>query len=308
MLKEKGEKLKKIESYQEMSKLIFSCFKKNVMTNCFLSKEDWEFEINNKSVYYFMVENSLFLIREREKFFILNYYLNDWNIEKIKIEMQQEISKPVVVEVVSKNILDESYLKQQELFFQLGMQKTLERVRFQNVEQVENLASEKENLLVTSENINNEIDTKFESDFESESEITFANIDDLAGILELLHSSFNLYYGCIPTQEKLSEDIQKNFVYIAKKENRILGVLHFEKSDKQTEIRHLAVDKDFRGKGIANHLMRIYGSEIKVPRRIVWTGVDNIPAQKLYQKYGYQKDGYVSSVFYCENLLRDRKG
>lgn len=293
--------MKLIENYNILSKLIFSHFKKNLVTNCFLSKEEWELEIQAKKAYYFEIEKNLFLFRNRDEFWILNYYLND--ISTAKTELEKYNSKPIVVEIVSKNISDETYHKQQELFNQLGWNKKLERERFEKTETLENLnqletVSERENFEnVKKENVMQQASLK---NIEEKLKVLVARNEDVEKILELLRDSFNPYYGCIPTKQKLEDDISKNFVYIAKKEENIIGVLHFNNNDKMAEIRHLAVDKDWRGQGIANELMNVYENEIKVSKKIVWTGAENQVAQGVYKKYGYQKDGYVSSVYMNE--------
>lgn len=272
-----------------------------------MSKEEWEQEIQSSNAYYYETEKNLYLFRNREDFWILNYYLNDLDMVKtelkkvnfddsniVKTELEKNNLNPIVVEIVSKNILEDSYQKQQELFNQLGWEKKLERERFEKTECFENLnkleqASDLEHI----ENIKQqEIET-----IKINSKICFAQKEDLEKLLELLKEAFNPYYGCVPTKQKLEEDINKKFVYISKTEDKIIGVLHFKNTGKIAEIRHLATNKECRGKGIASQLMDVYEDEIKAPKKIVWTGTENMVAQGLYRKYGYQKDGYVSSVY-----------
>jgi len=283
--------VKQIGNYQELSKLIFYYLKKNVMTNCFLSKSDWELEISLGNVYYFLRERNLFILRSRKDFWILNYYLNDLEFSSVNLEIPKDILKPIVVEVVGKSELDEKYQKQQEFFKQLGMEKVLERERFENVKQVESTMKKESDLLIISKNANNGV-----QDFE----IILASNTLLPDVLQFLRCNFHVYYGCIPTEEKLKKDIQMGFVYAAMIEDKIIGVLHFQETDKLAEIRHLAVGEKWRGKGVAGQLMQVYESKVNVQKKIVWTGRENQNAQKLYQKYGYQKDDYVSSVFWYE--------
>ena len=226
-----------------------------------------------------------------------------------RMQIQQEILKTIVVEVVAKNFEDANYQKQQDFLMQIGMEKVLERERFQHVKQME------EDKVQTTENKNvKQVDKNsvalenllvtFKSNNETKSEykIVLADESELISVLEFLVCNFNKYYGCIPTEEKLRDDIKKKFIYIAKKEKEIIGVLHFQKTDKMVEIRHLAVGEKWRGKGVAKQLMRVYQNEIKVSKKIVWTGKENESAQRLYQKCGYQKDGYVSTVFLMDDV------
>lgn len=274
--------LKRIEEMQTLSGFLFSCLKNKTITNCFLSQAEWKMEIAQKNVDYFWVGQNLFLLRKRKDFWILNYAIQISEIEKpeqieeIRGIIQKEVSLPIVVEVVSREAEDEKYQKQQIVFQQLGMKKVIERERFHRIGQEENMA------VIENETL---------------PEIVVAKIDDLAMVWEFLSINFSKYYGCIPVIEKLREDIENQFVFLAKQGKEILGILHFKKSDKMAEIRHLAVDKNWRGKGIAKRLMEEYERKIILPQKLVWTGAENQEAQGLYQKYGYQKDGYVSSVF-----------
>lgn len=272
-----------------------------------MSKEEWEQEIQSSNAYYHETEKNLYLFRNREDFWILNYYLNDLDMVKselrkvkfddsniVKTELEKNNLNPIVVEIVSKNILEDSYQKQQELFNQLGWEKKLERERFEKTECFENLNKLEQALDL--EHVEN-IEQQENEIIRTNSKIYFAQKEDLEKLLELLKEAFNPYYGCVPTKQKLEEDINKKFVYISKTEDKIIGVLHFKNSGKIAEIRHLAISKEWRGKGIASQLMDVYEDEIKAPKKIVWTGTENRVAQGLYRKYGYQKDGYVSSVY-----------
>lgn len=288
----RGEDVKQIENYSELSKLIFSCLKKNVLTNCFLSKEDWEFEIYQKNVYYFLIENNLFIFRKREDFWIFNYYVNGYfnsfNLEVLKEKFKQENLEILVAEVVGRKINDENYQKQQDFLKQLGLKKVLTRERFENVENVKLQTEKNEDML------NISVDNKTET---LEYEITLPDELDSDLILEFLKANFNNYYGCIPLKEKVKEDINEKLFYIAKIDEEIIGVLHFRKSQKTSEIRHLAVKNEWRGQGVGKKLINNYLNEMTSLKKLVWTGNENCSAQKLYEKNGYKKDGYVSSVF-----------
>lgn len=286
--------MKLIKNYQELSKLIFSHLKKNLITNCFLGKEEWTLEIQNDLAYYIETEKNLYLFRKRDGFWILNYYLND-----LDTEFNNSILNPIVVEFVGRNILENNYQKQQELFNNLGWKKCVERERF---EKIESSIEEKQSEFENNDCGNGDIEIKNNSKNDSKIEICLAQEHDFDNVLELLKDSFNPYYGCIPTNLKLLEDINNGGVYMAKINNKIVGILHFKHMDKLAEIRHLAIDKDWRGQGIANELMNVYENEVRTQKKIVWTGIENQAAQGLYLKNGYKKDGYVSNVYMNEML------
>lgn len=279
-------RIKKVESYQEISKLIFLNLKKDVITNNFISKEDFENEINQGNLYYICFAQGLFIFRDRGNFFILNYYLRSVTVDReIKI-IPNLINKPIVVEIVGKNDDDIKFLKAVEFFKNIGMHIAIKRERFSKRKQAEtNIKYENKDV----DNVNNE-----------EVNVKYCEIEDLKVICELLNSNFSKYYGCIPSNEGLKLDIFRNNLYKAILDNKIVGLLHIKKTDNSSEIRHLVVDELYRNRGIANELVQKYDNDINV-NKTVWTGKDNISAQRVYEKNGYVRDGYVSAVLIKEN-------
>ena len=279
-------KIKKVNSYEEISKLIFLNFKKDVITNNFISKEDFENEINQGKLYYISFEKGLFILRDRGDFFILNYYLRNVLANEIIDIIHNLINKSLVVEIVGKSEEDLKYLKAIDIFTNLGMKEAVKRERF----------SKKKN-----EEVGVSTDNKHVGNVSNEDvNVEYCEINDFVDIHELLNSNFNKYYGCIPSVVSIKEDIISNNFYKAVLDNRIVGLLHIKKPNNSSEIRHLVVDKLYRNRGIANALIQKYDNDISV-NKTVWTGKDNISAQKIYERNGYARDGYLSTVLILEN-------
>lgn len=290
--------MNKVRNYEEISKLIFQNLKKDIVTNTFLTKTEYEDEINNDSLYYTAFEFGLLIYRSREKYYILNYYLRceENLIEQLVNELKltlENINKPIVVEIVAKTETDEKYLFINKVFANAEFKVELKRIRFtlKNDANIKNDVNTENNLSCT----------KKENDFEKY-EYQKPTIQDATNITKLLNENFNEYYGCIPTQDKLKEDIENGSIYIAVNDKvvmenkKIIGVLHIKIGKNNSEIRHLAVDKNYRKNGVASNLMSIYLNEDNSQTKTVWTGTENIYAQKVYEKYGYKKDGYASTV------------
>jgi ribosomal protein S18 acetylase RimI-like enzyme len=94
--------------------------------------------------------------------------------------------------------------------------------------------------------------------------------------------------------EKLSDYIYDE---VTNSETGVLpvGLLHYTRTKNGTELRHLAVEKDHQGRGIAAELVRHYLS-ITNGSSTVWVRVDNAPAVSVYKKFGYTEDGMMSDV------------
>ena len=63
-----------------------------------------------------------------------------------------------------------------------------------------------------------------------------------------------------------------------------------------SEIKHLIVIESERKKGIATQLINKYFLDIESKKRTVWTGKESDCSRKLYEKNGYELDGYTSIV------------
>lgn len=273
-------KMQRIESYEEISKLVFKNLKKDVITNTFLSKEDFENEIKYGNIYYISFNNGLFLLRDRIDYCILNYYIQEVDLAEINAWLEKEIDKPLIVEVVGKKADEIKYNKALKIFENLGFERQIERERFVKKLVINNDSSVEKDV----DNVK-KIDVKIE----------FCEKLDLDEVNEILASNFDKYYGCIPNKDKIESDISNQMIYKATIEGKIVGILHFRKTDKISEIRHLAVDKDFRGLGIASKMLKKYEAEIDA-NKVVWTGTNNSSARKIYENEGYVKDGMVSTV------------
>ena len=113
---------------------------------------------------------------------------------------------------------------------------------------------------------------------------------------QLLKDNFNKYSGCIPEYEDFLNDV-KNGNLLGWPNEDIKSILHFSKKGKSTEIRHLAVDEKERKKGMAEELIKTYFDKTDCVKYQVWLSKNNSPAENLYKKYGYEKDGFLSYVY-----------
>lgn len=279
--------MNKVNNYQEISKLIFANLKKDVITNTFLAKKEFENEILNGNLYYSLINNGVLIIRDRKDYIIINYYLNDVNNKENIVTLKNEIQniykysevedKKIVIEVVGKEECNEKYLQQVNLFMQIGLHVAIKRVRLSKKLDINSLSVDNVEIL--------------------EPNIKFCEEDDIQEILEILRENFDKYYGCIPDIEFLRNEIKNKNFFKYTTTDKIIGILQIKNSSKSSEIRHLAVKKEHRNKGVAKKLIEKYDKEIKTNNKTVWTGVENKVAQGIYEKNGYLKDGYVSTVF-----------
>lgn len=253
----------KVDKYEIISSLIMKQIRKGVMTNNFLTEKDLKIEIENNLLYYCEYDGGLLILRDRESHYILNYYIND-----ITKNIKEIFDKDIVIEIVSRpnNNCNEiiKYFENQNFVC------CLERVRY---------------IHSCDENVDKDISEH----------VQLCKTDDAENVYTILKENFNVYTGCIPTNERFIKDIEDGNVYIYKKE-KIKGVLHIDKNKISSEIKHLIVVENERKKGIATKLINKYFNDVESKKRTVWTGKENNCSRKLYEKNGYELDGYTSCV------------
>jgi len=90
---------------------------------------------------------------------------------------------------------------------------------------------------------------------------------------------------------------------IAKINNKIIGFLQLLKTKNEFIIDLIAIDKNYRNKGIALNMIEFaenYYFEKGYSSVIVGTQISNIPSIKLYQKLGFNIEG-AKYVFHYHN-------
>lgn len=108
---------------------------------------------------------------------------------------------------------------------------------------------------------------------------------------ELLERCFDPLTGCLPGLEELEEDIARGRLISIDRR----ALLRFS-SGPAASIRHLAVAEEFRHQGLGRQLMERFDAASGGRRALVWTGRDNAAAIGLYEKSGFQPDGWQSLV------------
>lgn len=245
-------------------------FKKGVYTNCFISKEEFEFFIEKKRGYYLLFDGGLLIFLKMNGFFNMKFYINDSNCN-FKIAS----NKKIITEVAGKSEKDLSTIS--EYLKKNGFDVTLKRERFSCKE-----TSHTGNGLVKN--------------------VEKANLKDYKKIVKILRKNYDKYTGCIPMNEKIKEDIKNGNFYCYRIGKKIIGVLHISNRAKFSEMRHLVVLKKYRGNNVSKELIKQYLFDTKMQSKQVWTSMDNVVARKLFVGLGYEADGYVSKVFKMGNI------
>lgn len=254
--------MRKIENFAQISDLLNAQLKRGVITNNFLRGEDYTREIEN-GLYLHEANGALLLFRERGDHLVMTFYLHPNAVLSLP-----ETDRPVVTELSCRAKDADAMANAAEQFCALGFREVLRRTRR----------------------------TRKPEAFPVETTAVPAKPEDFEDISRFLSEHFSALTGCLPTADDLRENLANGQTVITRDEKGVSGVLHFAVSRASTEIRHLAVRADCRGKGLAGELLTAYLAATDGAKSQVWARTGNLPAEHFYEKHGYRPDGWTSAV------------
>lgn len=258
-------KIRKAENYEEAMELLKGWFRPGVFTNNFLTAEDYRREIQKGTLYYGLWPEGLLFLRKREGFFRAAYHFFPGELcPQLPRGMRVIMEIPARPQDVKAPVA--------EAFWEAeGFVPVLERLRYRQKAGGENS----------------------QKDFLERGTIVLAGNSQVSEVLSFLNRQFDPLTGCLPTLEELSRD---TVFCLLDEKNTLAGVLHGFFGRAFSEIRHLALREDFRGKGYGKALVYAYEKRADSPKRLVWTGAENLAARRLYEKCGYSPDGWTARV------------
>lgn len=252
----------RIEDYAQLSPLLAGELKPGVLTNTLLKKEDYLREIAAGSLFAEKFPGGLLLLRRREGYQRLNFYL-----QRGASLPPLSFSLPTVLEIASRP-RDQALRDSEVLWEQAGFRPLFSRQRMARPEGLSPLPGP--------EGLSAHV----------------AAEEELSTLERLLQECFDPLAGCLPTREELREDLQNGNVISLPG-----GILHMGKAPGGTELRHLAVTPSLRRQGAAQALFAAYLLHTENRASRVWVRTDNPPALGFYEKNGYTCDGWTSRVY-----------
>ena len=268
--------LNRVTDRNMLSSTIIKHMRKNVFTNCLLYSQEYEAEIESGSL--FVKEypsDNLFMLKMRDDFAILYFYINDQSaffndMNDIKNEAK---GKKLVTEIAYKEEYEIEILT--SMFLEMNFNVSLNRVCLEK----NSIGQASEVGLIDGIHLQNEL-------------INANNI------LSFLKENFNELTGCIPLINRIEKRIANNELLVIEEDftRKTIGLLEYSSANKIT-IKHLAVSKEYRGKGIAKYLLNTLSSQNKPI--ITWT-TSGSDAEKIYRNNGFMRTTYKSVVLLFE--------
>ena len=252
--------------YQVYTKVIQ---KRNPYSNCYFSPKQMIEWINKDYIsFYVSEEDNFFIILPKcgYKKLLFNASNFDWvdGLKQIKTNDEN-----IVVEIVSKEELNPYGLKEILPYSRI---KQYARYRRLNVYEL------------TSEY----------------PEIQYCELEDIPAISLMFQSTFEAIGDDLPSIEEIKMFITDKSIICIKEEGKLEGYIMFQNKGKTSYIRNICVSEDARGKGIGSKLLDMY---LRLHRDFIsftlWCRKDNIPAIKLYEKYGYVNENMHNTLYIC---------
>lgn len=250
--------MKRIETYGEYSSLCAAHLRRGVRTNEFPDPELCRREIDTGTLFTEETDGALLLFRDRGSHLRMNFYLQSQE------PLPLPAGRPIVTEIAFRE--RDTALAQTVDFWQTqGFFLILRRTRLSRIAELLPIPSEMP--------------------------IHKAQMPDTERAAALLARNFDPLTGCLPPRWELEQSIRSGEVLLSEH-----GILHYSKGRTAAELRHLAVEAPFRGRGEAQALLSAFLRETAEQRTYVWVRQGNRPAEALYRKNFFVPDGWTSAV------------
>lgn len=307
---------KVITEYQQISDLITAHLKKGVRTNTAMSREEYEWEIANRTLAAVETPSGLVMLRRRFSRIRMNYYFNDTGsaVEKLDGAALMKVLEDIGWESAAENGCDANDTNGANdancVNCVSGAQVTCGRNRKPIVvetafrerdaalkETVEYLAGCGFKEIVSRVRLSRAAGDAAEV---VGAAVRKATPDDAKAVKQMLFDNFSAVTGCLPEDEELAADIAAGRFLMIGSDALPEGLLHFGAGAKSADIRHLVVRADARGRGLSFKLINAFIKECGGVKASVWTGSENHAALNAYKDCGFKEDGRRSSVMIFE--------
>lgn len=118
------------------------------------------------------------------------------------------------------------------------------------------------------------------------------NIEEVERACELFNESFDKFSGDMIPSEDYRRLYEERDILIANSDkDEFLGAGHFSIKGKISELRHLAVNEEARGKGVGSAILNAYISQshnMGIGRFSLWVQQQNTIAVSMYEKAGFR--------------------
>lgn len=243
---------------------------KGFLTNAFFTVQQLSAMLDMDHVTIIFTEKAVVILMEEDQLIRLFFYVADLaSLQQIRSALSGFKGKPIIADIIGRDKQAENVINGLQLY-NFHKYSTMIRMKRPGLEYQ-----------------NKEV-----------SNVTLATQDRVDEIMHLLYSEFDICISHLPNRGKLLRAIQNNEVTLVIQQNEIVGLAYFEKlGEKLIYLYQLVVDKRFRGKGLADHLLNHQFNQLsKDVICQLWVESNNTIAINKYEKYHFAPDGLVDSI------------
>ena len=265
--------MERLSNMEQLNKLTIPFLRRGVMTNCFLSAAEFEWHIQRGTAFYHQEADALVILFRLQNRDSLYYYIRGGGSPP-----PLKLVRPTVLEIA---LSDEHQAQAPLLWQSRGFAIALRRLRMEC--------------------------TDLGPTAWGNRGVQVADPGQTTEIMAMLNSGFDPLTGFLPDPDELAACIFRGEILCVEENGELQGLLQYRNDRSQSEIRHLVVKAEARGRGLADRLVNHYKErQFKggVKRFRVWVNEDNLPARAFYEKNGYRRDGLQAVVLVAANQLQ----
>lgn len=254
----------KVTSFEQYKEVIAKAKQSGFqLTNCFFLAAETREKIEKGSLFFHVIENGLLLLDDLGDFYRCYYYLSgDKRPSKVRL------SKNAVIELPFTGELADRQREQVRIINLMGFK----------------LGRESGLMSLPSEKILDVNDRK------APVQSSFAMRGDAAQIYALLYQTFDPLYAFLPSMAELENSIDHKMIFTIHDGEKVSAFLNSRFEKRTAFINHIVVDRQFRGRGYGELLIKAYHE--KYHRDVAtfqhWVDLDNHAAINMYRKFGYK--------------------
>ncbi len=239
-------------------------------TNFYLSKKQVDGFIANGTILYIHKKKSSLFIIDEKSFYRLYYSANCTNFLTEYKDFLKELSKDVVLDIISKdNDFDIQVFKQQGFKLHKVFKRMTQTKPF-------DIAYKPTSIL--------------------------AKFNDKDKIEEALTKEFDIFAEHLPKKKEIDLAINEGKILLEKNNSEIAALLMFENIGFTSILRYWYVNSKFRGQGYGGRVFKSYITKFtNIKRFTLWVDEKNSNAIEKYKHYNYKFDGLIDYIFVKNN-------
>ena len=253
---------------------------KKVLTNSYLLPDEIDYYAGRQRLHFIALNTGLLFLCGERDLQTGYFYLDAERFQETEVDLDGSVSSlPVVINQIFLDQRKPGYLEKIEgLWIERGF-----ALKGQFKRLTLNMAERK--LPPANQNPNGGKRTP-----------RFAQKEQCREIQVLWKNNLDILSAPLPFDEELEEAIARREVPLIMDESgKVMAAMQFTRKGKVALINHVVVDQQFRRQGLAVEMLRdCFDRNADIRQVILWVEENNLPAESLYTKIGFCRDGKIS--------------